>query len=551
MHIKLFSHGQGNGDMPTRYLVRMDYPGRKETPPEVLRGDPDVTRDLIDSIDRRWKFSAGVLAWHPDDSVTPEQEERVMDDFEKVAFAGLEPDQRNILWVRHGHAGHHELHFVVPRLELAGGKAFNAFPPGWEKAFGVFRDLHNHREDWARPDDPARARLHTPEHADLHRARLLRWGKTPGKDDRAEAKEAIHAYLAAKLEQGLVQSREDVLSALRGAGLSINRAGKDYITVKDSDSGEKLRLKGGIYGEQWNFAEFTDRTAQGQNRAGDTGDRKPDPATIRELEQELDRIIEKRAQYNRKRYPQQLVELGERTRLTLPDYEQGFRQDLSASRAGDVRPHSGFGADGLGNALSVPGRGPGPAAGDCGAENRERGMGEGFSTHSTGLSRSCFAPAEREKLSDFAGRHEDSFHRHAGEPGSIGNQEEIDHDRIGTDIAGQFAPDGERYSRYAGNPEPGSGRTGPSPGGTAADLGRPDSSFETLTGGELPDERRFAGVDRALASLGRVVRELGNLVAALERYVERKIAPVEEQKKLQEREIECDNQPTWRLGLRM
>jgi hypothetical protein len=192
------------------------------------------------------------------------------------------------------------LHFVVPRLELASGKAFNAFPPGREKAFGVFRNLHNHREGWARPDDPARARLHTPDHVDLHKARLIRRGKNPGKDDRAEAKEAIHAYLAAKLEQGLVQSREDILAALRGAGLSINRTGKDYITVKDPDSKEKLRLKGGIYGEQWNFAEFTGRTAQGQDRTGDAGDREPDPATIRALEQELDRIVEKRAQYNRR-----------------------------------------------------------------------------------------------------------------------------------------------------------------------------------------------------------------------------------------------------------
>jgi hypothetical protein len=179
MYMKVFPRGQGNGDQPTRYLVRPDYPGRREAPPEILRGDPDVTRDLIDSIDRKWKFTAGVLSWHPDDTVTPEQEERVMDDFESVAFAGLE----------------------------------------------------------------------------------------------------------------------------------INRAGKDYLTVKDPESGEKLRLKGGIYGEQWNFTEFTGRKAQGQDRAGCSGDREPDPATVRQLEQELGRILTKRAQYNRKRYPQQHVRL--------------------------------------------------------------------------------------------------------------------------------------------------------------------------------------------------------------------------------------------------
>lgn len=160
--MKVFPHGQGAGEGPTNYLVREDYPGRDVHLPDVLRGDPEVTRVLIDSLDTTWRFTAGALSWHPDDTVTPEQEQRVMDDFEALAFAGLEADQRNILWVRHVHAGHHELHFVIPRVELVSGKAFNPCPPGWQKHFDLFRDLHNHREGWARPDDPARTRMYTP-----------------------------------------------------------------------------------------------------------------------------------------------------------------------------------------------------------------------------------------------------------------------------------------------------------------------------------------------------------------------------------------------------
>ncbi len=108
MLIKPFPHGKGNGREPTHYLVRQDYHGRKEHPPVVLRGDPDMTRRLIDSIDREWKFTAGVCSWGTGDAVTPEQEAHVMDDFEAVAFAGMQPDQYSILWVRHSHAGHHE-----------------------------------------------------------------------------------------------------------------------------------------------------------------------------------------------------------------------------------------------------------------------------------------------------------------------------------------------------------------------------------------------------------------------------------------------------------
>ena len=62
MLMKVFPHGMGEGDKPTRYLVRQDYTGRETHPPQVLRGDDTMTRALIDSIDRRWKFTSGALS---------------------------------------------------------------------------------------------------------------------------------------------------------------------------------------------------------------------------------------------------------------------------------------------------------------------------------------------------------------------------------------------------------------------------------------------------------------------------------------------------------
>ena len=251
MLMKVFPHGTGEGDKPSRYLVRPDYPGRDTAPPQILRGDLAMTRALIDSIERRWKFTSGALSWHPNDKVSEEQEEEVMDAFERVAFAGLEADQRNILWVRHTHAGHHELHFLIPRLELSSGKDFNACPPGWQKDFDVFRDLFNWREGWARPDDPARARDELPKKADLFKARMAKWGKEIRESDRDRAKEVIHAFLKEKVTRGLVRNREDILSALKEQGLSINREGRDYISVIAPNSGMKMRFRGGFYARDW------------------------------------------------------------------------------------------------------------------------------------------------------------------------------------------------------------------------------------------------------------------------------------------------------------
>ena len=50
MMMKVFPHGTGSGDKPSRYLVRTDYPGRDTRPPQVLRGAPALPRALIASI---------------------------------------------------------------------------------------------------------------------------------------------------------------------------------------------------------------------------------------------------------------------------------------------------------------------------------------------------------------------------------------------------------------------------------------------------------------------------------------------------------------------
>ncbi|UQZ88837.1 hypothetical protein C4J81_06340 [Deltaproteobacteria bacterium Smac51] len=345
MYIKVFPHGQGGGDGPVNYLIRLDYPKRDESPPIVLRGDPGLTLDLIDALENKWKFSAGVCSWGPDDTITPEQEQRLMDDFERTAFAGLEPDRYNILWVRHIHAGHHELHFVIPRIELSTGRAMNAFPPGWQKDFDPLRDLYNHREGWSRPDDPARARTRSPEHADLHRARLLRWGKNPQPEQRAEVKDAVHEYLLSKIQSGDVINNSGITAALEAAGLTINRVGKDYITVKDPVSGEKLRLKGGIYARQWQLDRREpvqpDRASQSPDGRRATDDRKADQKIIRELECELDRIREKRTQYNRKRYRARNPEHQTEHHRTSQAAEQWLHETLAGHRPVGLGPDAG------------------------------------------------------------------------------------------------------------------------------------------------------------------------------------------------------------------
>lgn len=520
MYMKVFPHGQGSGDGPTRYLVRPDYPGRDKHPPEVLRGDPELTRELIDTLDTKWKFTAGVLSWHPDELVTPKQETRVMDDFEAVAFAGLEPDQRNILWVRHHHAEHHELHFVIPRVELSSGKAFNPCPPGWQKHFDVFRDLHNHREGWARPDDPARTRLRTPEHADLHRARLIRWGKTPGKDERAEAKDAVHAFLLMKIEEGQVTNRPELLAALREADLEINRAGKDYVTVKDPASGEKLRLKGGIYAEHWQLAGIPGRAHEGQDRTGPAGARSPDPATIHRLERELAAVIDRRTAYNRGRYPGKAWDVGREHRLTLPNPELGLWQEMAASPA--LEPGTPDG-----NRLGVLGRGD-PAHtqghGLTGRDSKPRSEQSRTGEHHRAIGKADLgieAPGESGGTVHHPATEDIGPHRLDG--GQTASREVgVSHDRNRTSPHGHPGRAGTGITPDAEKPRN-------DPDRSKANNGNPRERLAPTPATDGPIERSTTGISAALATIEYYICGLRAIIEIFEQDLERNVKNMKHQ----------------------
>ena len=51
MLIKFTRGGRGGGGQIAAYLTAHDREGRGHAPPEVVRGDMDRTRDLIDSIE--------------------------------------------------------------------------------------------------------------------------------------------------------------------------------------------------------------------------------------------------------------------------------------------------------------------------------------------------------------------------------------------------------------------------------------------------------------------------------------------------------------------
>ncbi len=121
--------------------------------PEVLRGNPERMIELIDACSHQWSYRAGVISFATEDAPREDEQQQVIDAFEALAFAGLDGEQYECLWVRHSHEDRIELHFCAPRMELTTGKSLNIAPPGCQKAFDSLRDMLNKEHGWADPMD--------------------------------------------------------------------------------------------------------------------------------------------------------------------------------------------------------------------------------------------------------------------------------------------------------------------------------------------------------------------------------------------------------------
>ena len=213
MLVKFLARGTGAARDATGYLLgERDAAGKPRDGVEVLRGDPHQVAAVADTLPFEHKYTSGVIAWAPEDQPTDEQIGAVLDAFEKTAWAGLDFDRYAWTAVLHRErGGGAHVHVLAARCDLETGRSLNIAPPGWEKTFGPLRDAFNAEHGWARPDDPARARVQQPGHRAYIDATRLRAGLRLESSPR----DLIRDYLLQRVEHGTVRNRHEVVDALR------------------------------------------------------------------------------------------------------------------------------------------------------------------------------------------------------------------------------------------------------------------------------------------------------------------------------------------------
>ena len=278
MLVKFFRHGSGLGAGPLNYLLGSS---RDRTDAKVLYGDPMMTEQLINATPFKQKYKSGVLSFtERADQFTDKQKIDIMQRFEKTLFAGLEPDQYDILWIEHSDknqkpdtneygqmiegnrkSGRLELNFVIPCQELRSGKSLQPFFAGADLVrVNALKNIINYEYKLTNPDDPIRKRDVNPYVNNALRPTPYDSNRKSKSEDKEKddeiintspshhlLKEAIDRKMLRLLDQGLINERFSVLYQLKQWGLTIERETKSSISVSHPSINKNIRLKGFVY----------------------------------------------------------------------------------------------------------------------------------------------------------------------------------------------------------------------------------------------------------------------------------------------------------------
>jgi hypothetical protein len=332
MHIKFLNRGQGSARSALDYtLGKYDSNKKERQSVEVLRGNPEQVTAVADSLEFKHRYRSAVIAWHKEDKPTIEQMQEVLDDFERIAFAGLEPNQYCYYAVMHDND---HIHIITPRVELQSGKSFNIAPPGWQNTYDLIRDKFNEKYNWARPDDPARSRV-VNQSIHIH-----------GGLSHTKAKKELNSAVMDMVNKGIITNAKEVEQYLNGIeGVTVKqRRSKKSLSVIVEGIKKPIRLEGLAYGREFSVTELV-RELEKEQEQRDRRSQEDRAREVVRIERELEQVAGARADYNRGRYEQKDEKLSrEANTVTKEDHpgreslDQGDQRSERESTRRDQEP---------------------------------------------------------------------------------------------------------------------------------------------------------------------------------------------------------------------
>ncbi|WP_149717206.1 relaxase/mobilization nuclease domain-containing protein [Campylobacter concisus] len=278
MLIKFFKTNSGGGESGIDYLLNSRVADKTAY---VIKGNEHVTRQIINNIENRQKTCIGCLSFE-EDNIDQNVKKELIREFERILF-GMYRERFNILWVEHIDKGRLELNFVIPKIDLKSGLAFN---PYYHKAdmplIDSWQNYTNLRYNFSDPKDPAKSHILQGQRKELS---LIK--------DYIE----FERILIDKFINQEFTCRSDILKAFNDSNIEITRVGEDYVSVKLPNSKKARRFKGDMFNEKFTSIEAMEQLrSKADARAAEFKDTRDlsrnenDARVVSKREKELDRL---------------------------------------------------------------------------------------------------------------------------------------------------------------------------------------------------------------------------------------------------------------------
>nr|WP_102532558.1 relaxase/mobilization nuclease domain-containing protein [Vibrio sp. 10N.286.48.B7]PMH80519.1 hypothetical protein BCU58_03640 [Vibrio sp. 10N.286.48.B7] len=235
----------------------------RHTEPQVLRGNLEVTRELLSHEDKD-PYTHGVLSYEENALDVPQDEQDfAMNLIEETLMAGFPPEHYDIVWIRHDDkdydtergSGRIELNYHIVNRDLITGKKISPYVHKYDlHRVNLAKQIINDKFGYSSPDDPARARQINLEGY--------------GSENKGAAKK-LNDFILNGIQTEQIDSRDDIIKALQSRDdvehVEPNKA-DTFLVLKMKGAKRNLRLKGTLYGKQFTSVERLLATTQDDSR---------------------------------------------------------------------------------------------------------------------------------------------------------------------------------------------------------------------------------------------------------------------------------------------
>ena len=250
------------GNSAQVYLLGDDAPRENA---RLLKGDPEVTTEVINGLNFSKIYTSGTLAfaYNEGEKLSEKDKFDIIEKFENSLFPNIPIEQVSGYWVEHTdkilrdektgepildangqEQKRLELNFIYANVELTTGKALPIYYHDNDVHLtSAFRDVVNAEYDLIDPNAVNyRQSLSIAKNLPKHKKEIL---------------ESAHDLVCSELSLGNINDRNDILKVLTGAGIEIaSKPTHKYISLKDPEGGKNIRMKGEIYEQEFTVEKF-------------------------------------------------------------------------------------------------------------------------------------------------------------------------------------------------------------------------------------------------------------------------------------------------------